>query len=296
MIIVELKGGLGNQMFQYAAARGHAKKNEPIYLDHSFLEKNFEDQEHFTARHYELHIFKNLNIRSVKKWQIALFKDDTFVYKLARLFLRRYMKNIREENNEFIPFDSFPPPNILYLEGYFQSEKYWGINGEAISKAFQFPELDPDNEATGKKIQHAVNSVSLHIRRGDYATSTMNAAIHGVLPLAYYYEALDVLRSKCPTCALFVFSDDAEWVRENLKLNKLSVCYIENNKGEHSWKDMALMGHCKHHIIANSSFSWWGAWLNPKPGKIIIAPKKWFNDPILNLQADSIIPDTWITI
>jgi hypothetical protein len=296
MVIVELKGGLGNQMFQYAIAVALSTKNAPVYLDTGFLKTHAADKEHFTARNFELGIFRHLNARYVKNWQITLFQGHGFVARSARFFMDGHLKRIRQQGNEYITFDHCTSPHILFLDGYFQSEQYWGGKKKKIAEAFQFPELDQANGEIMKKIKHQANAVSLHIRRGDYVSSTVNSAVHGVLPLSYYYDALDLLRSKCVSLSLFVFSDDAQWVRENLELNGLTAYYVEDNQGENSWKDMALMSYCRHNIIANSTFSWWGAWLNANPDKIVIAPRSWFADPVMNMQASLVVPEKWIRL
>ncbi|MCO5947663.1 alpha-1,2-fucosyltransferase [Mucilaginibacter flavidus] len=296
MIIVKLQGGLGNQMFQYAAAKGQSKSDEPIYFDHSFLEENCLNGEHFTARSYELNIFKNINVRTAKKWQREIFRSHKFLYRASRRFLSDRMQYVFQQNNEMVSFGGQQQFRILYLDGYFQSQSYFENSQQAVFQDFRFPELDAHNEALKKRIFETKNSISLHIRRGDYEKSTVIAGIHGVLTLEYYQNALEIMCDRHRSPELFVFSDDTEWARSNLETAKIKACYIEHNNGENSWKDLALMTCCNHHIIANSSFSWWGAWLNPNPEKIIIAPKKWYNDPLYNSRAQTMLPDTWITL
>lgn len=278
-------------MFQYSAAKSLLKKDENVYLDHYFLEENRLDTENFTARNYELGIFKNIKARRVKLWQTALFKKG----KLLPPFIKSFFKCIKQQGIEYIPLTNGPGEKHLYLDGYFQSEYYFKNQRQDLLNDFQFPSLDTVNSELKNKIEAATNSVSVHIRRGDYLKSKTVLEIHGILPFSYYLEALNILKDKYQPLTLFIFSDDIPWVKTNFKNIDIESYFIDNNTKD-SWKDMALMSYCKHHIIANSSFSWWGAWLNRNPDKIIIAPKIWFADPELNLKSKSIIPETWTRI
>src|SRR5690606_26072631 len=120
-------------------------------------------------------------------------------------------------------------------------------------------------------------SVSLHVRRGDYVQLQSAHNFHGVLPLTYYKRAILLLKEKLERFTIFVFSDDLDWVRSNLQA-ETPVVYVDYRSDDKTATDLALMSLCKHNIIANSSFSWWGAWLNRNPGKQVIAPKPWFRD------------------
>ncbi len=137
------------------------------------------------------------------------------------------------------------------------------------------------------------NGVSIHIRRGDYVTNTSANDFHGLCSLEYYSAGIEYVLSRVPDATLDVFSDDIEWARLNIRIPAPTI-FIDHNQGRSSWEDMRLMSRCQHHIIANSSFSWWGAWLNPSPDKIVIAPSKWFADS--SILTDDIVPSTWIRI
>jgi hypothetical protein len=296
VIIIKLQGGLGNQMFQYAAAKGLLKDKEKVYLDHHFLEDNHCDTEHFTARDYELGIFKNVKARRAENWQIKLFKGQSVYLKLLRSLFKTSVECVQQPGSSYLSLSITTRKANLYLDGYFQSESYFKQQRADILKVFEFPALDNVNDEVKKKINASANSVSIHVRRGDYLKSEAVSKVHGVLPLSYYQKGLSILKEKFPSMTLFVFSDDIFWVKTNFQNVSAEVYMIENNSAKDSWKDMALMSHCNHHIIANSSFSWWGAWLNPRPDKIVIAPDAWFADPELNLQSKSIIPEHWIRI
>ncbi|WP_301930465.1 alpha-1,2-fucosyltransferase [Ferruginibacter sp.] len=198
------------------------------------------------------------------------------------------LKNISEkEYSRFDPSILEAGDNIL-LEGFFPSYKYFEDIREVLIKDF-LPKQDMNvtNKHSLDKIQNT-NSVGVHFRRGDYALT----GHHGMLTKDYYEAAIKQIALKAGPVQLFIFSDEPDWVKENMQFEFL-FDVISFNKDEDSYFDMELMKHCKHNIIANSSFSWWGAWLNENPDKIVIAPKKW-----LNLEVDSMenIPDEWILL
>lgn len=141
-----------------------------------------------------------------------------------------------------------------------------------------------------RKIQ-STNSVALHVRRGDYVSNKETSAFHGVCSTAYYQDAIAYLARKRSDLYFFIFSDDISWVKENLVINEFPVDYVEHNTNL-AHEDLRLMYFCKNNIIANSSFSWWGAWLNNHPDKIVIAPEKWNNIPGNNTE----LPDQWIRL
>jgi len=136
-----------------------------------------------------------------------------------------------------------------------------------------------------------VNAVSLHVRRGDYVLDKLTNTVHGVCDIDYYTEAIGRMTAAISDPRFYIFSDDMEWAKTNLSINRFPVAYIDHNASA-DYEDIRLMYSCKHHIIANSSFSWWGAWLNNYGGKKVIAPKKWFR----SLTNDDLIPDGWLTI
>ena len=136
-------------------------------------------------------------------------------------------------------------------------------------------------------------SVCIHIRRGDYVEDIITNQFHGVCNLDYYYRSIEYIASKIKNPYFFVFSDDPLWVKQNLIL-KYPCDYIDQNFGKKDYEDMRVISKCKHNIIANSSFSWWGAWLNINPNKIVIAPKNWFKSKAINTK--DLIPESWFKI
>ncbi len=277
-------------MFQYATARSLADRyNELLKLDIS----GFKD---YTLRHYELGDF---NIRA----EIADKKDlDFFMISTKRQSLwQRIQKRVPFFTSKMVfreasftyddRFCSLRAP--VYLDGYWQTERYFAFNSEAIRQDFMpHIQLDERNREILSQIE-IQNAVSLHVRRGDYVSDPRTNDFHGVCSLEYYHAAVRYIAKRVKQPHIFVFSDDYSWARNNLDLQYPST-FLNANSNDRGIFDMILMRHCQHHIIANSSFSWWGAWLNPSPDKIVITPKSWFN----KAQRDTrdLIPQTWITL
>ena len=221
MIIVKLQGGLGNQMFQFAAGRGFQHGNENIYLDLSFLEENQFETEHFTPRQYELGIFENIKAQRASDWQSKLFNGSSIFIKILRLLFKNSFQYIQQQGTDFTQVSKRNRKVALLLDGYFQSESFFKDYREDILNDFQFPLLDPVNSEIKNRIKSVQNPVSIHVRRGDYLKSKSVTDIHGVLPLSYYHKALDILKDKYPSLTLFVFSDDPSWVNSNF--NKINI-------------------------------------------------------------------------
>lgn len=295
MIYIELVGGLGNQMFQYAMGKSFAmRNNDRLKMDVSF----YADQ---IKRDYELCFF-NIDeefaakdevypIRTNKRWK-------RYVLQGLRLILRgRILHRIVEQK---FSYDSnvYDKKGDVYLRGFWQTEKYFINIADDIRREFTLKgELHQYGEKVLRKIETAGdNTVSLHIRRGDYISNESANKLMGVLPLSYYEEAINILEKKLDNFNVFVFSDDIDWVKYNLKLSSKylrDVCFVDGG-GRQDYEDMYLMSKCRHHIIANSTFSWWGAWLGEKDDSMIIAPKNWFKDKAKD--ASDIVPERWICI
>jgi hypothetical protein len=205
----------------------------------------------------------------------------------------RFKPRIKPYVERFKQFDKavLSLPDNTYLDGFWQSEKYFADIRKTLLKEFSF-KTKPST--TNAKILKAINnceSVSLHVRRLDYVTNKSTQAIHGFVSLEYYKRAIARMSATVDKPHFFVFSDEPAWAKENLKIDS-PVTYVDHNKK--GFEDMRLMRACKHNIVANSSFSWWGAWLNDNPGKIIIGPEKWFND--ISMNASDIIPSGWVKL
>lgn len=281
MIVSRLIGGLGNQMFQYAAGRALSLRNQTqVKLDIT----GYNNQGGITKRDYELSIF---NIKE-------LFASEEEIRYLKSFSLKFCKKRvIKELGNGKICTDLLKARGDIYLDGYWQSEKYFLNFSDQIRNDFSFK--GPYTGVNGKLIGiiKKVNSVSVHVRRADYVTDTNTNSFHGLCELRYYNDALNFISSKINNIKVFVFSDDHEWVKKNIK-TKYHTIYISHNIGKSSWEDLRLMSKCKHNIIANSSFSWWGAWLNNNLNKIVVAPKKWFANS--SIDTTDLCPYGWIRI
>ena len=284
MIIIKIIGGLGNQMFQYSFYRSLQSKGINVYADLSEFEA------YPLHNGYELERIFNLTVRTPSQFILNLFRPNQtkWVFRKLKRVLN-LKKTYRVEEKEFSFDPSFLSDTNKYYFGYWQNEGYFHNIAEQIKHDFIFPKIaDIENETILQKITNT-QSVSIHVRRGDYLKDPL---LGNICNLDYYEEAIFNINSKIKNAQFFVFSDDMAWCRQNLKLE--NVTYIDLNKGERSYIDMQLMSNCKHNIIANSSFSWWGAWLNNNPNKVIIAPGKWVNN--LTVYDTDICPKNWIKL
>lgn len=289
MIIVKLIGGLGNQMFQYALGRHLSQKNNTklkmditgfeSYKLHKYSLDTFNIKKNVATKS-EIGRFKKSKPKSGRKWFLynKLFADSS--------------KYFQEKGFNF-DLDVMKLGSDVYLDGYWQSEKYFKEIESAIRADFSF--ILPQGEKD-KKVSELINkcaSISIHIRRADYATDANTNKTHGTCPINYYDKAIKVVAEKVNNPHFFVFSDDHEWVKQNMKIDYPTV-HIDHNNTDTNYQDLRLMASCEHNIIANSTFSWWGAWLNKNPNKIVVAPKKWFANT--NKNDSDLIPSTWIRI
>ena len=293
MKLVAATGGLGNQMFDYAFMMRQAKEHK-AFLFHPYGDKSgryghagFQLQEIFSLRPEE----------QKRPFVVTLFG---LYWHAIRLFPKRMrppllrMVGMNEvkvaENFVFYPeVLQSKRKNELFM-GTWQSERYFEGAEDDIRKAFGFKE-ELLNEAT-RELRNTIencNAASLHVRRDDYLSTTYAYGFGGICTTAYYQNAIAYMKEKTIDPAFFVFSDDINWCRENLDVE--GATFVDCNHGDESWQDMFLMSKCKHNIIANSSFSWWGAWLNNNTNKIVVAPDRWWNG-----LKDDVVPETWIRI
>jgi hypothetical protein len=201
-------------------------------------------------------------------------------------------QRIEEKHFHFDPGMLNLPDNV-YINGYWQSEKYFKDIEEVLRKDFTV--ISPINQENQRMLNliNSTDSVSLHVRRGDYVTNPTTNSFHGTCSLDYYAKAVRYIIENISNPHFFLISDDPDWVKENISINK-PVTVIDINTTDNGYDDLRLMSKCKHNIIANSSFSWWGAWLNNNPQKIVIAPEKWFLSPELNTK--DLIPQGWMKL
>lgn len=290
MIISHIIGGLGNQMFQYATGRALSlERGVPLYLD----TQDFAGY----SLHYGFELNKVFNISTPVAsaddlWQVLGWRSFALIRKLL---LRKQLARFRGDSMIIEPQVAYWPeigniPNNSYLMGYWLTEKYFKNVEEHIRSDFIFRgELSDSNKLLDLNIQNC-NSVSIHVRRGDIAQNPDILAVHGLCGLDYYKKAVSYIAERIQSPNFYIFSDDLKWVRDNLKIN--FPCYfVDQNMGQASFNDMRLMSLCKHNITANSTFSWWGAWLNNNQNKIVISPKQWF---AAQIDCSYIVPSAWV--
>ncbi len=279
MITARLHGRLGNQMFQYAAARALAERhNVGVALDTRVAVQRGEG---VLTRVFDLDVVTDPKLPPAKHQSLT-------GYALWR-YLGRGPRYVRERglgfNSGFAQL-----PDEVYLHGYWQSQRYFDAIADRIRSDFTFPDIrDPQNAEMAVRIGETL-SIALHVRRGDY----VGLQAHVLCDQAYYEAALvqmtDGLSAE-PT--VFVFSDDPDWAKAHLPLPHDKVV-VDFNGPDADFEDMRLMSLCNHNIIGNSSFSWWGAWLNPTPAKRVAGPARWFGDP--KLRNPDILPPDWYAI
>jgi hypothetical protein len=291
MITVRIHAGLGNQMFQYAMGRSLAlQKHADLFLDAWEFETD-------TFRKYELGKF-NISAQRLSKvgrnWGMRLRRRR---YMPIRLFLQaiqspfvfNYVKEFEKGFDERLARIG----GNAYLDGFWQSERYFSGIREILLKEFIFTEApNPENAKCLSGIT-SQNAVCVHVRRGDYVTTTHGQTKHGTCGLDYYYKAIAYIQKCIANPVFFIFSDDPVWVSSNFpRLNLMTI--VSHNVGHNDSEDLRLMINCRHFIIANSSFSWWGAWLGQFQQKIVIAPTRWFASP--NQSDKDLVPESWVRL
>lgn len=296
MIIVKLFGGLGNQMFQYAAGRRLALAHKvPLKLDLGW----FDILSSSAIRPYALGAFAiEENIATKAEIRAITGERDSRIWNKVRDVLLQYGTSsaglgvIKEKSFSFDE-SVLQAPDQAYLAGYWQSGKYFEDVADVLRQEFtvRFP-------LTGRNLDVAdhirsTHAVAIHVRRGDYITDKTINNFHGICGLDYYRHCIRRLTTMVSEPHFFVFSDDAAWTTEHLKIDHPTT-YVNHNDSTNGYEDLRLMSLCRHNIIANSSFSWWGAWLNSHPSKLIFAPMQWFNNS--DIETGDLIPESWIRL
>ena len=287
MIVVKLKGGLGNQLFQYAVGRHLAEIHRTVLkMDISFFDT------------YELHAYSigpfNIqeNFASAKEIRQLTFEKQGILDRIVRRALRKTKERaptyVEERMFRFDP-EILNLPDGVYLNGYWQSEKFFADIAGIIRQEFVV-KIPPGGK--NKEFAETIascESVSLHIRRGSYLIYPYNQ-VHGTCSLDYYFRCVGCIAKAVKNPHFFIFSDDPGWVRDNLKL-PYPTTLVDHNGADKDYEDLRLMTQCKCHIIANSTFSWWGAWLSQRGGKMVFAPQQWFAKSGTNTE--DLIPTGW---
>lgn len=288
MNIVNVIGGIGNQLFQYAFYFGLKKRTEGnaklAILDFS---------DYALHQGYELEKAFSLN----EDYCSQAEKEQIYQYK--KNFINRWLRDFRcidklgftEKKVERLTYIDIPKKyesKNLFYKGYWQSYKYFSDVESTLRDKLQFvPFTDEKNIRFIEQIS-GQETVSLHVRRGDYNS---HANLGGICDLVYYQNAIKVALEKLTNPLFIIFSDDIDWCKKSLALE--NARYVDWNTGDSSFRDMHLMSVCNHNIIANSTFSWWGAWLNSNPNKMVIAPDMWMRN---KSSTKDLIPSTWVSI
>jgi hypothetical protein len=289
MIIIKLTGGLGNQMFQYALYQSLHKKDTRVFIDDTSFERRH-PHEHISLKE----IFPGLSFQKAADPEISRLADlkRDYFNKIRRnvIGMRRthiqesdinFKKHILELNGDF------------YLDGYWQSEKYFEAIDTEVRSAFSFRQTNDRKNIELMETMRNENSVSIHIRKGNdfQGKSRLN-----ICDREYYRQAIDRIGHMTKDPVFYIFSDNFKWAAESLEFVDARFVDWNASFGADSYLDMQIMSCCRNNIIANSSYSWWSAWLNDSAEKTVIAPRTWFNDNTVNYRIEDILPGSWITI
>lgn len=288
MIIVRLKGGMGNQLFQYALGRVLAlKNNTELGLDTSFY-----DNPGTPVRTYDLDLF-GIDAKVLTRLEIPFLRRSYGKGVVGRIIAKlrtRLLPSVGTERGIVFNKEVFEAGSDLYLDGYWQNPAYFAGYEDVIRKDLQVIAPLSDMTIALQKEVEGQSSVCMHVRRGDYVGN----AVHDVVTPDYYKKALALLKEKTTIDHLYIFSDDIKWCKQTFQFDTSTTFVGEEYAGERAVGHFALMQSCAHFIIPNSSFSWWTAWLGKNPAKIVIAPKQWFGDA--SIDTSNHTPKEWLHI
>jgi Glycosyl transferase family 11 len=294
MVVVQLTGGLGNQLFQYAAAKALSLHHETgLLLDvSSFLREELPDLE--VPRDFELYNFEGVTEKTINAAELVSDKKFSFLTeKRFERLLPKYRRSVFKEPFYHFDVNFFKSRHSVFLKGGWQSFKYFNKYSTEIAAALQLKKSIVSNVVKTEAANSNEGVVSVHVRRGDYLRKPIILEWHGIMDKEYYAAAFEQIAKKTSIKKVLYFSDEPDWVaRELLPLMPGEI--VSNTIAATQYEDFYLMQHCSHNIVANSSFSWWAAYLNPNPDKIVIAPKRWFNKAPYDTK--DLIPENWIRI
>ena len=298
MITSRLQGGMGNQMFQYAVARSLAlKNNTTVALDVTFLNHRIKMSHklrpHFTFRSYDLDVF-NIEAEIAKQENIT-FWNRPILSGQVMLAIDAVLRKLAlfpgwEKKFSFDPKVLELGPDA-YLEGFWQSPKYFSGIEDIIRKDFSLKEKLPENAQKLFDEIKSKESVCLHVRRADMALVSQ-VSFHGSCDLEYYKRGVEYISKNKKIEQIYVFSDDIAWCKENIKL-EYPIIYVEKDlSGKKGEGHLILMSACKNFVIPNSTFSWWAAWLGDFKDKLVVAPKAWFTTD--KIDTKDLMPENWV--
>lgn len=292
MIIVRLMGGMGNQMFQYALGRRLAyDNNTELKLDLGFFERQPINNANHVRRNFDLDVFKlAAKLASPSEvYDLTRRLPFSFGDKVLNRLIGLKPTYVREPHFHFAP-EILSVGDGVFLEGYWQTEKYFASIDEILREDFEFREEISENAGKILERIRSSQSVCVNVRRGDFVTNSF----HGTQDIDYYRQGEEIVRSRTDDATFFVFSDDIEWCEANLKFNGPATFVSHIYAGRKFQDYLRLMSACKHFIIPNSSFAWWAVWFNRDINKTVVAPKRWFSDPSWNTK--DLASDNWIRI
>lgn len=288
MVVIELTGGLGNQLFQYAFGRSLTigDSNE-LYFD--VQKYKWDNLRGFSLNSYQI------PYKIVDQQDLMWLHKKSFLGQLINRYKPYYKLHLIEEKTfEFDCNFNLFNRKLCFYKGYWQSERYFSEIRKTILQDLKITTpLSSETQFHLNKIKKNKNSVSIHIRRGDYVNDLKTNNFHGALDLSYYYKSIEFFRSKFENPTFFIFSDDKEFVKKTFSLES-NFEFIQDVKLD--YEELFLMSQCENNIIANSSFSWWGAWLNENEHKIVVSPNNWFKNEAMQSQTKDLIPQNWIKI
>ncbi|GAB3530133.1 alpha-1,2-fucosyltransferase [Pontibacter brevis] len=294
MVVVTLAGGLGNQLFQYVMGKQLANKNKTtLKLYISNLGK--ED-----GRSYKLHHFNIEEVLATESEVDKLIGEYYSSSLYAKLYRKIDQRRPKYKRKYFIESEYWRyEPDLMMisssvlLEGFWQHYKYYENLDTGIQQELTLKKTAATSFISSlKAIRENDASVSMHIRRGDYVNDPNNLAFYGVMPITYYERAMGYMNSIVKDPHYFVFSDDLDWAKDNLKMDA-PMTFVDIEGGTKDYLELDAMSQCRHNIIANSTFSWWGAFLNKNPEKVVIAPESWVVDPEMNKNIQIQLP-SWV--
>jgi hypothetical protein len=293
MIVAKLEGGLGNQMFQYAMGKLLSLRNkDKLFIDHSYFLHLTSDPK-VTKYVYALGVFPKIKERAVTVFDMMFLTPimiPLLAYRSEQIYKKLHLGNIQvihEKNGLAFDKSMTELSGHLYMQGFWQHYGYLSLIEKEIRRIFTFDARIQKKVTTILKGIPLKNRVAVHVRRGDYLALGL-----GVCSLEYYRKAFQLMKKKVKDPHFVVVSNDIDWARANLKFLKPAL-FVNPQAGSEAI-DMCLISQCSHNIIANSSFSWWGAWLNPNPKKVVIAPTPWLD--FKELADKSPVPPNWITL
>ncbi len=277
MYYVKIHYGLGNQLFQYAFAKSLSiHKGEAVKLDHSFFSSsNYIDGD--SPRTYKLDLY-DISLKTASDEETLHFRKPGFfrrrINTAVELITPQYSSLYRERSFGFEPH-AFSMKRAKYYHGYWQDEAYFKNIRSILLEELTLKTVPPIEYSKKLSELSNCNSVCVHVRRGDYLTSNFAFSTIGVLDVGYYRQAMDLIKKRTNSPIFYIFSDDILWCKENFG-NEKNILFIDPTIYGLDHEDLRLMSKCKHHIIANSSFSWWGAWLANKIDQMVVAPANWY--------------------